>query len=287
MILVTGATGFIGRSLARYLDHAGLPWRPYTGRLNAPLELRAQLQDIEIVIHLAGAEARGRKRLLQHVDIEGTQRLIEEARRAGVQRLIYPSRLNADPYAIHALLRCKGEVERLVQRSDIPYTILRSATLFGRDDRFSEIITGLAMWSWPLAWVPGGGKVAMQPLWVEDYVHCLMATLNRPDLINRTISVAGGELLSYREIVKTILAIRGLRRALFPLPGALLRPIAALTFGWWYWPAVSRFFVDRFFVPEVTNLDSVSRQFGFQPIRFRDAISYINRGGLPRRIFRH
>jgi NADH dehydrogenase len=287
MILVTGATGFIGRSLARSLDHASLAWRPYSGRINAPLDLRAQLTGVEVVIHLAGSEARGRKRLLQHVDIEGTQRLLEEAQRAGVQRLIFPSRLNADPFAIHALLRCKGEVERLIQRSGISYTIVRSATLFGRDDRFSEIITGLALWSWPLAWVPGGGKVAMQPLWVEDYVRCLLATLERPDLINRTIAVAGAELLSYREIVKTVLASRGLRRAYFPLPGALLRPTAALSFNWWYWPAVSRFFVDRFFVPEVTNLDAVPRQFGFQPVRFRDAISYINRRGLRWRIFRH
>lgn len=287
MILVTGATGFIGRSLARSLDHAGRAWRPYTGRINAPLDLRAQLAGVETVIHLAGSEARGRKRLLQHVDIEGTERLVEEARRAGVQRLIFPSRLNADPYAIHALLRCKGEVERLVQRSGIPYTILRSATLFGRDDRFSEIITGLALWSWPLAWVPGGGKAAMQPLWVEDYVRCLLAVLDRPDMVNRTITVAGAEMLSYRDIVKTILDIRGLRRVLFPLPGALLRPSAGLTFGWWYWPAISRFFVDRFFVPEITDLDVVSRLFGFQPVRFRESISYINRSGLRRRIFRH
>lgn len=287
MILVTGATGFIGRSLARSLDHAGLPWRPYTGRMNDPLALRDQLDGIETVIHLAGSEARGRKRLLQHIDIEGTQRLCEEARRAGVSRLIFPSRLNADPYSIHALLRCKGEVERLIQRSNIPYTILRSATLFGRDDRFSEIITGLALWSWPLAWVPGGGKVSMQPLWVEDYVRCLVATLDRPDLVNHTILLAGTELLSYREVVKTILSVRGMRRILFPLPGTLLRPTAGLFFSWWYWPAVSRFFVDRFFVPEVTTLDTVTRQFGFHPVRFPDAISYLNRRGLRRRIFRH
>jgi uncharacterized protein YbjT (DUF2867 family) len=287
MILVTGATGFIGRSLARSLTHAGIPWRPYTGRINAPLDLREQLEGADKVIHLAGSEARGRKRNLQHVDIDGTQRLIEEARRAGVQHLILPSRLNADPYAIHALLRCKGEVERIVQQSGIPYTIVRTATLFGRDDRFSEIITGLALWSWPLAWLPGGGKAPMQPLWVEDYVRCLVSVLDRPDLINRMISVAGAELMSYRDIVKTILDERELKRLLFPLPGTLLRPTASLAFGWWFWPPVSRFFIDRFYVPEVINLDAVSRQFGFQPARFRDSLSYLNRRGLWLRLPRH
>ena len=125
MIFVTGATGFIGRALGRALDGGGHTWRPYSGRLNEPEKLRAELEGVETVIHLAGAEARGSNRLLLHVDVEGTQRLIEEARRAGVGRLVVPSRLNADPHSMHPLLRAKGEVERLVRQGGIPYTILR------------------------------------------------------------------------------------------------------------------------------------------------------------------
>ena len=286
MILVTGATGFIGRSLGRALDHAGFAWRPYGGRVNSPVSLRAELQDVATVIHLAGSEARGNKRVLQHVDVEGTQRLIEEARRAGVTRLIVPSRMNADPNAMHRLLRAKGEVERLVQRGGIPYTIVRSATLYGRDDRYSEIILALAIWSWPAAWVPGGGKTAMQPLWVEDYVHCLMGTLDRPDLLGRTITVAGAERLRYREVVQTILRATGRRRWLFPLPMTLTRPIARITMGWWFRPPVNQFFVDRFFRPEVTDLDSVRRAFGFQPARFEETITYLDREGMRWRPFR-
>jgi NADH dehydrogenase len=287
MILVTGSTGFVGRALGRALTQGGYEWRAYTGRMNAPQTLRTELEGVTTVFHLAGSEARGRARMLQHVDVEGTERLLEEAQRAGVTRLILPSRLNADPHAIHRLLRAKGEIERLVGRSGIPYTIVRSATLFGRDDRFTEIIVGLALWSWPLVWLPGGGKVAMQPLWVDDYARCLVSALERPDLIDATVTVAGGERFTYRQIVDLVLANRGLKRVRFPLPGALTRPITSLAFGWWYWPPVSRFMVDRFFVPEVTDLDTVWRTFGFHPARFGDTISYLNRRGLPGRVFRH
>lgn len=287
MILVTGATGFIGRVLGRSLDHAGFEWRPYQGRMNDSEMLRAELEGVMTVIHLAGAEARGSKRLLQNVDIEGTQRLLEEARQAGVQHLIVPSRLNADPHSMHPLLRVKGEVERLTRQSRIPYTILRTATLFGRDDRFSELIFSLALWSWPLVWVPGGGKMAMQPLWVEDYVQCLLQTIERPAKMNKTLALAGNELISYRHIVRTILDVTRKRRFILPLPMTLLRPINRVFLGWWYWPAVSRFFVDRFFVPDVTDLDSVQRQFGFQPARFGETITYLNRPGMRMRLFRH
>jgi hypothetical protein len=77
-----------------------------------------------------------------------------------------------------------------------------------------------------------------------------------------------------------------LRRLALPLPMALLRPLSSLLFRWWWWPAVSRFMVDRFFVPEVAELDTVQRQFGFRPARLPDTLSYLRRPGLRWRLFR-
>ncbi len=286
MILITGASGFVGRSLGRALTHNEIPWRAYSGRMNAPADLRRELEGVITVIHLAGSEARGRNRQLQHVDVEGTERLIEEARRAGVSHIIYPSRLNADPHASHRLLRTKGQVERLIQRSGIPYTIVRSSTLFGRDDRFSEMILSLALWSWPFVWLPGGGKTAMQPLWVEDFVRCLM-TLTQNRAANAVLTVAGSERMSYADIAGLILETAGVRRIRLPIPMALVRPLAGLMTGWWYWPGVSRYMVDRFFVSEVADLGSVNQQFGFRPARFGETITFLRRSGMSRRLFRH
>lgn len=286
MILVTGATGFIGRSLTNALTLDSYEWRPYEGRINAPKSLRDQLTGIDFVFHLAGSESRGRARLLRHVDIEGTERLLEEAHYAGVKQLVFPSRIGADANSVHPLLRAKGEIERLIRNSGIPYTILRTSTLFGLGDRFTEIILGLALWSWPFVWLPGAGTVAMQPLWVEDYARCLMACLRKPDLKNQTITLAGDERFRYRELVIQILTVEGVRRRYTKLPLVLLRPSAGLFFSWWRWPAVSRFFVDRFFVPEVTELDSVRRFFGFRPMRLGETMAYLHRPGMRWRLFR-
>lgn len=286
MILITGATGFIGRSLTNDLTLRERAWKPYHGRINNPLALREQLEGVDTVIHLAGSEARGRDRLLRHVDVEGTERLLEECRRAQIQRLVVVSRINADPNAMHPLLQAKGEVERLVQKSGVPYTILRSATLYGRGDRYFEIIVALALWSGPFVWLPGGGTVAMQPLWVEDLVRCLVATLDRPDLVNKTIVVAGEERLQYRVLVRRLLAAAGRRRIPLIMPLVTLHPLSTLLFGWWLRPAVSRYFADRFFVPEVAESDVVLRHFGFRPTRISQSIAYLRRPGLRWRLFR-
>lgn len=286
MILVTGATGFIGRSLMARLEQHGIEAKPLNGRINNPLDIRPQLEGVDTVIHLAGAEASGRNRLLHHVDVEGTARLIEECQRADIQRIIVASRIGANHDSLHPLLQAKGEIERQVKQSGIPYTILRTATLFGHGDLFTEIIVSMALWTWPVVWLPGGGTVVMQPLWIEDFVRCLIETLDRPDLINKMVTLGGEEQLRYREIVRQLLAAAGKRRFMLPIPLIILHPLSSLLFSWWWRPPVTRYFVDRFFVPEVTDFDSVLRNFGFRPARMSDQIAYLRRPGLWSRIFR-
>ncbi|MBK8989361.1 MAG: NAD-dependent epimerase/dehydratase family protein [Chloroflexi bacterium] len=285
-ILVTGATGFIGRSVMNRLERCGCDARPYHGRITDALALRAELEGIHTVIHLASAEGRGRARLLQQVDIDGTERLLDRCRRADVQRFIYLSRLGAVPNSLHPLLGTKDTVERMVRKSGLNYTILRSATAYGPGDRHFEMIASLVLWSWPLVWLPGGGRLWLQPIWVEDVARCLVLALDRPDLNDKTIAIAGEERLPYRAIVGQMMDVLEIRRIPLPVPLILLRPITRFLFSWWYWPPVSNFFVDRFFVPEVADFDSVLRQFGYRPASLAENLNYLGRPGLRWRIFR-
>ncbi len=286
MILITGANGFVGRSVTRQLTTSKQEWLAYNGRLNDPHQLRQALKGIHTVIHLATSEGRGRDRLLQRIDLTGTMRLLEECRRAQVQHFIFISRISADPNSLHSLLRAKGEIEQAIRNNRIPYTIIRSPSLFGRDDRFTEILLSMALWSWPLVWLPGGGQMSLQPLWVEDLARCVTLTVNQPNMFNKTLTIAGDERMTYRDMMQILLHAHGTSRLPFKIPLVLLRPVTTLLFSWWYWPPVSRYFVDRFFVPEITDLDSVLRQYGFRPARLVNNIAYITRPGLRWRIFR-
>lgn len=285
MILVTGATGFIGRSVMLRLEQQGRPAKAFQGRINDPQSIGAELADVSAVIHLAGAEARDRVHLLELVDVRGTELLLEECRRFDVKRIVMVSRLNADARSIFGLLRAKGQAERSVRRGGIPFTIVRSATLFGRDDRFLNVITALAAWTWPIILLPSGGRVAMQPLWVEDLVTCLLLALEQPDLINQTIEVAGEERLHYADIARIALETAGLQRRPLGLPVKLARPISALAFGWWRRPPVTRFWLDRFSVPEVAPVDSVYRNFEFRPMLMRSQTAYLRQRGARRHLF--
>lgn len=286
MILVTGSTGFVGRSLMRHLAETGIEAKGLEGKLQDSFALRDQLAGVHTVFHIAGAENRGRHRLLEKYDIEGTQTLLEACRRNNVQHIIYLSRLGADPAAWQPLLKAKGDVERIIQKSGIAYTIVRSASAYGWGDRYFEIIIGLAIWSWPFIWLPGNGRSPVQPLWVEDLAKCLRRCLASEGKKDKIFEIAGGERMSYFELTQQLLAMRGISRIPLPLPFRLFKPFIWVFFRWWYWPAISRYFADRFFVPEVAETDSVRRHFGFQPKRIQATISYLNRSGLRWRLFR-
>ncbi|HNK62982.1 MAG TPA: NAD(P)H-binding protein, partial [Anaerolineales bacterium] len=136
MILVTGATGFIGRTLVRQLSTIGYPLRalirpsPRTPRLpkGVPIEvavvslsdtrgLRAAMRDVETVIHLASAENQGARGNLLATDIQGTQNLVEAAADAGVDRFIYLSHLGAARASGYPVFKSKGIAEEHIRGS--------------------------------------------------------------------------------------------------------------------------------------------------------------------------
>ena len=115
MILVTGATGFIGRALIRHLSTTGQQVRvllrpsPQSPRIpkGVPVEVavvslndergvRAALRGVDHIYHLASASTLGRRGNLLTTDIEGTRTLAQAARDAGIQRFIYLSHIGAD-----------------------------------------------------------------------------------------------------------------------------------------------------------------------------------------------
>ncbi len=294
MILVTGANGFVGRALLSALDHYQIEARPFVGRINNLIDLRKNLEGVETVIHLATAEFSRRRKVprnrrspfprrdeaLHHIDVLGTQRLMQEAESLGVNHVIYVSRLNAEKESAFPVLRAKGMAEQIVRKSNLPTTIMRVATLFGRDDHFLNTISWQTGWQWPLAWLPGGGRSLIQPLWVEDLVKCLITVSDPLDLQGyrgRTYELAGDERLHYFEAVALVLATTGRRRLSLSIPNRLARTLIWALFSWRRPNKIDLYFLDHLRTPEIAPLDIVHQTFGFHPTRMREQITYLRR----------
>ncbi len=287
MILITGATGFVGRRLVhRLAGQAGLkvrvllrpgttaerlprgvPFHVAVSRLDDAAALRAAMEGVHTVIHLVGTETRGRHARLQEVDVAGAKAVIDAAREAHVGRLIYVSRIGADRASAFPVLRAKGQIEEAIRSSGLSYTILRTGVLFGAGDRFSEHIAMLVR-AFPVYFVPNDGEQMLQPLWVEDLVTCLAMSLENLDLIDEAMNLGGPELLSYRRVVMRVMHAIRTRRPIVGLP--LLAHQAAAWFldGLFArWPFTEQW-VEMLATPQTAGLGTVERYFGFRPAAF-------------------
>ena len=296
MILVTGATGFIGRALLRQLSELGYPLRallrpsPRTPRLpkGVPLEaavvsladergLRAALSNVDVIFHLASAESQGRHANLRATDIEGTEHLANAAREAGVKRFIYVSHIGATRESAYPVFRAKGMAEEHIRKSRVPYTIIRSSIVFGPEDHFTTTLARLLRFSPGVFPIPSSGRSVLQPLWVEDLVTCMIWALDNPQTINQMYELGGLEFLTLSEILEAIMAAANRRRYLLTLSPVTLRALTVTLESSIPNFPISSFWLDYLAVNRTCPVDSASRLFNLMPARFIYRIDYLNR----------
>jgi uncharacterized protein YbjT (DUF2867 family) len=294
MILVTGGTGFIGKALIRHLVELGYPVRTLirpskkspnlprgvsvdvaVASLNDERGLRAAMVGIKSVYHLASSERGGPRASLLRVDIEGTRTLVEAAEDAGVKRLFYISHLGADRASAYPVLKAKAIAEEFIRRSSLDYTILRSAIVFGPNDRFTTQIARLLSAIPAVFLMPGGGDTLLQPLWVEDLVTCLSWSLDDPETFKRTLEVGGPEYLSFRQVLELVMEETGIRRRPIKVNPPYLRGLTVILDSLLRVMPISVYWLDYLAVNRTTALDTLPRTFNLMPSIMSKKLAYL------------
>lgn len=293
MILITGATGMVGRALVPHLIESGWPVRVLiqsrrgsqaarshwpagvdvvVGDLSDTQTLHKAMQGVHTVFHLASAQWWGSRRDLDRVDVQGTRDVVAVARSARVGRLYYLSQLGAEPSSAYTLLRVKGQVEALVRDSGVAYTVMRCGVLFGPDDRFVNGIAMMLRANPFFFFQPGHGENLLHPLYVKDLVAALEKSLQNIDLVDSVIEIGGAEYVSFNEMVRTVMRVSGARRIIVSIPPHTLRALTRVVRRVMpRWPMTAQWF-DVLASNRTAKLGNLYDYCGVRPVRFEDTL---------------
>ncbi len=236
--LLVGGTGFVGGAIARRLAGAEffltLPTRraerakaltvlPTARIVEADVHDEAALARLmagqDVVISLVGMLKGDFRR--GHAELPG--KIARAAAAAGVPRLIHISSLGAAPDAPSEYLRTKAAGEAALRAAYPEATIFQPSVIFGRGDSFLTLFAGLLKIApvVPLA-CP---DARFQPVWIEDVVGAVLASLGRPESQGRTYPLCGPREYTLRELVAYAGKVSGHPRPIvgLPLPLAYLQ----------------------------------------------------------------
>jgi uncharacterized protein YbjT (DUF2867 family) len=221
-VLVTGATGFIGRRLVPELVARGMAVRAMTRRpeaydgpgepvgadVNDPETLTGALKGVDVAVYLVHSLDDPD---FERKDAEAARGFGRAAAEAGVSQIVYMGGLGADGDQLSPHLRSRREVEGLLGEAGVPVTVLRAAIVVGAGGISWELTRQLVK-NLPAMVVPRWVSTRTQPIAVDDVVRYLAGVIGREEASGRVFEIGGADRLTYLEMLQVAAELRGGRR---------------------------------------------------------------------------
>jgi nucleoside-diphosphate-sugar epimerase len=259
-VLVTGASGFIGRPMVAALLRAGYTVRAVTRRrvsfptaaetavipdLKNSIDWAPILQGVDSIVHLAGT---AHKRIpaapyseFDQINWIATQRLANAAKEAGIGHFIYISSVRAQSgaSAVHPVCekdeprptnqygRSKLAGETAIEASGVPFTIFRSVVVYGPDPKGNmRTLAQLAQLPLPLPLAGFSGRRSL--LGIDNLISAIIFALKNPATVNETYLLADKTPMTVTETFANLRKIQGRSLTTVSVPGFIVRLLFVL-----------------------------------------------------------
>jgi uncharacterized protein YbjT (DUF2867 family) len=289
LILLTGATGYVGGELLRALLARGhrvrcLARRPEALRTAAKpgtevvrgdvldaASVRAALAGVDTayyLVHSMGSPGR-----FEEEDRTAARIFSDAARDAGVRRIVYLGGLGRSGHELSAHLRSRQEVGEILRASGVEVIEFRASIVIGSGSLSFEMIRALVE-RLPLMLAPRWVDVPAQPIAIHDLLEYLLAALDLPSDASRVFEIGGADRISYGDLMREYARQRGLKRLILSVP--VLTPRLS---GLWLslvtplYVRVGRKLIDSIRRPTVVEDRSALTAFPIRPCGFREAVA--------------
>jgi len=233
LILLTGATGYVGGRLLQALEQAGYRLRCLARRPGSLLSkaaasteivagdvldrssLDAALRGVRVAYYLV--HSMGSAGSFEENDRQAAQNFAAAAKASGVERIIYLGGLGNDQETLSPHLRSRQEVGRILRESGVPVLEFRASIVIGSGSLSFEMIRSLVE-RLPIMITPQWVSVKAQPIAIDDLIAYLKAALHLPASAYRIYEIGGADQVSYAETMHTYARLRGMRIRMIRVP---------------------------------------------------------------------
>lgn len=234
MDVVTGATGYSGKYIARRLLAAGRRVRSLTNHpkrsnpfgeivevvpynFENPDKLRQSLEGASTLYNTYWVRFPHGRHTFEGA-VANTRTLMRAAEQAGVKRFVHVSIANPSEDSSLAYYRGKAALEASLTQSRLSWAIIRPTVIFGLEDILINNIAWLVR-HFPVMGVPGSGNYRLQPVFVEDLAAIAVGAASRKE--NVTLDAVGPEIYSFNELIQLIARTLGRKVRIIPMNPAL------------------------------------------------------------------
>lgn len=278
MIVVTGASGYVGSHIVKQLVDMDKPVRAMVrsrrgaekeGRLkNLPADwaeadvtypetLGSAMEGATAVVHTVAIAIEKGGGTYETINYQGTVNVVEAAKAANVGRFVNISQLGAASDLPYRFLASKGKAQEYVAASDLDWTAFRPSVIWGPEDEFANTFARLVPFSPIIYPIIGDENAKFQPVWVEDVATSVVKALDDPGTIGKEFELGGPEVLTLEEIERRTLDAVGARRKMVRFPMSLLRVVVTLMETLLPAPPVTRSLLELLAVSNVTTDNAI------------------------------
>ena len=216
-ILVTGATGFIGKKLTERLAKTGYKVTAMSRSLHQnsdnvkfvaadALELDTlsnAFKGVETAFYLLHSMEGSKKEWEQFADREKVQaqNFLKAAENAGVKRIIYLGGLVNESLELSKHMRSRHEVGKILASGNIPVTELRASVIVGAEGGSYAMLRYLVE-RLPLMVCPRWVKSTTQPIAVENVVDYLVGAMKNPSTAGKIFEIGGPDKMTYEQMMR-------------------------------------------------------------------------------------
>lgn len=291
-ILLTGATGYIGKRLLPVLleqghevvccvrDRKRFPSEGiYTHPKISVFEVdflkeipsSEPITDIDAAYYLIHSMSSDRSDF-EKLEALSARNFIELVTPTKIQQIIYLTGItNEKKLSRH--LASRKKVEEILEQSHIPLTAIKAGIIVGSGSASFEIMRDLVE-KLPIMIAPKWLKTKSQPIAIRDVLKFLSGVLGKKETYGHAYDIGGPDVLSYKEMLLRFAEVRGLKRHIFTVPVMTPR----LSSYWLYFVTSTSYklavnLVDSMKVEVIAKKNGLADMLGIHPIPYQEAVA--------------